>query len=85
MKIDLVRETKVSRSTRVKQLEAMFDVPPSEKARMQWSGDLPIEEIDNWNVGLIVGPSGCGKSTILREVIGSPEVFEWGVGGGGGL
>ena len=55
----------------------MFDVPPQERARLEWHGNLPIEERP-WNVGLIVGPSGSGKSTILREVFGEPPALEWG-------
>ena len=70
MRIDLVVESEVPASSRVSQLEAMFDVPPAEKSRMEWHGDLPIEQ-EPWNVGLIVGPSGCGKSTIAKQLFGS--------------
>ncbi len=61
---------------RVRQLEAMFDVPPTDKAKLHWSGDFPIEERP-WSIGLIVGPSGCGKSKILEHVFGRPASFEW--------
>lgn len=54
----------------------MFDVPPQEKARLQWRGELPIETFD-WNVGLIVGPSGCGKSTIMRHLFGESPALDW--------
>lgn len=74
--IDIVVETKVSKSARARQLEAMFDVPPQETSSRAWKGELPIDEKD-WNVGLIVGPSGCGKSTILRSVFGDPAELEW--------
>lgn len=67
MKIDIAVESTLSDSSRVQQLSAMFDVPPAEKSRIEWHGDLPIEEFD-WNIGLIVGPSGCGKSTIARQM-----------------
>jgi len=73
MRIDLVVESEVSPSSRVAQLEAMFDVPPAAKSRMEWHGDLPIEQ-EPWNVGLIVGPSGCGKSTISKQLFG--EAYE---------
>jgi GNAT superfamily N-acetyltransferase len=66
MRIDLVVQSEISRSGRVRQLEAMFDVPPAEKSRIEWRGELPIEA-DDWNVGLIVGPSGCGKTSIARQ------------------
>ena len=42
-RVDLVVETKLSRSARVRQLEAMFDVPPQEKARLTWTGEVPLE------------------------------------------
>lgn len=69
MKIDLIVEWAIQQSSRVQQLSAMFDVPPSETSRLEWHGELPIEA-EPWNVGLIVGPSGCGKSSIARQVFG---------------
>ncbi|HUF09466.1 MAG TPA: hypothetical protein VMO47_09110 [Rhodothermales bacterium] len=75
-RIDIVVETPISRTGRARQIEAMFDVPPAEAARLEWRGDLPIEDIE-WSVGLIVGPSGCGKSTILRELFGAPRALRW--------
>lgn len=77
--VNVVVESKVSRSIRCQQLEAMFDVPPKETERLEWKVDLPIDDIP-WNVGLIVGPSGAGKSTIGREVFSGnyqPDI-EWG-------
>lgn len=74
--IDFVIETPVSRSARARQLEAIFDVPPQEKARIAFKGDLPLDARD-WNVGLIVGPSGCGKSSIVRHVFGETPELEW--------
>lgn len=76
-RVDLVVESELSRSPRVRQLEAMFDVPPAEKCRLQWSGDVPIEA-EPWNIGLIVGPSGCGKTSIARKIF--PQIedrLEW--------
>lgn len=67
--IDIVIDYKASRSIRCRQLDAMFDVPSREDWRLEWKGDLPIENED-WNVGLIVGPSGSGKSTIGKQVFG---------------
>ncbi len=68
-RVDLVVETKVSRSPRARQLEGMFDVPPAEKARLEWHADVPFEA-KPWNVGLIVGPSGAGKSLIAKQLFG---------------
>lgn len=69
-RVDIVVESSIPQTSRVQQLSAMFDVPPAEKSRLEWHGELPIER-DDWNVGLIVGPSGCGKSSIARQVFGA--------------
>ena len=65
--IDLVVESKIERTPRVMQLEGMFDVPPTEQSKLEWHGDLPIED-GAWHVGLIVGPSGSGKTLIARQL-----------------
>jgi ABC-type lipoprotein export system ATPase subunit len=74
--IDFVVETPVSRSTRARQLESIFDVPPQEKCRIEYKANLPIQDRD-WSVGAIIGPSGCGKSTILNRVFGEPVPLQW--------
>lgn len=74
--VNIVIDSEISQSPRVRQLEAIFDVPATERQHLEWKGDLPIDE-KPWNVGLIVGPSGCGKSTILRDVFGEPKKFKW--------
>lgn len=40
--IDLVVDTPLVRTTRVKQLEALFDVPAQAHAHLEWHGDLPL-------------------------------------------
>lgn len=75
--IDVKVTTKVSDSTRAKQLSSMFDVPPQERHSLEWNIDAPWET-KPWNVGLIVGPSGAGKSTILRNQFGEETVTAWG-------
>lgn len=77
--VDLVVETKLDRTPRVKQLSGMFDVPAQEKLSHHWKGELPIDE-KPWNVGLIVGPSGAGKSSVTRQLFGEPKTFEWKAG-----
>jgi ABC-type dipeptide/oligopeptide/nickel transport system ATPase subunit len=69
MKIDILREVAIEQTVRVQQVSAMFDAPASEKSRVEWHGEIPIERED-WNVGLIVGPSGTGKSTIAKQLFG---------------
>lgn len=74
--VDLIVETKLDRTPRVKQLSGMFDVPAQEKLSHHWKGELPIDERD-WNIGLIVGPSGVGKSSVSRQLFGEAAALEW--------
>src|SRR5437879_1701371 len=64
--VNLVIPSSIERTVRVRQLEAMFDVPPQEHSKLEWHGSW--EYPNNWNVGLILGPSGCGKTQILRQL-----------------
>jgi GNAT superfamily N-acetyltransferase len=63
----IVVESLISNHPRVKQLSAIFDVPITEKSRLEWDVDLQLDH-DFWNVGLIVGPSGSGKTTIAKTL-----------------
>jgi len=77
--IDCVRKVKISSSSRIKQMGAMFDVPIFNVSSISWKGEIPFEEKD-WNIGLITGPSGAGKSVIAEELFGKENVqhsFEW--------
>lgn len=74
--LDLLVETKLELTPRVKQLSGMFDVPAREKLSHHWRGEVPLDERD-WNVGLIVGPSGAGKSSIARRLFGTPIEHQW--------
>src|SRR5580704_17770323 len=74
--VDCLRRVPIERTTRVKQLEGLFDVPPAQRSERRWRVSLPLEERD-WNVGLIVGPSGCGKSTLARELFGDQPEPTW--------
>lgn len=76
MRVEIDVESHVSRSTRARQLEGSFDVPPADAQRLSWRADLPLDE-RSWNVGLIVGPSGCGKSTIVRDIWGDSDELTW--------
>lgn len=67
MIVNLERSSPVQRTSRVMQLEGMFDLSPSETSSVRWEAHLPIED-QPWNIGLIVGPSGAGKSTLIREI-----------------
>jgi ABC-type lipoprotein export system ATPase subunit len=69
MKAIISNETQIERSARVLQLEGIFDVPPSQRSRLTWDVNLPIED-KPWSIGAIIGPSGAGKSTIARHLFG---------------
>jgi Acetyltransferase (GNAT) family len=74
--VDCLRSVPIERTSRVKQLEGLFDVPPALRSERRWRVSLPIEERE-WNVGLILGPSGCGKSTVARECFGERPEPSW--------
>lgn len=80
-KFDFVVSTPVQRSPRVMQLEGLFELPPSQKSELRWSGDLPLEG-KPWAIGMIVGPSGAGKSTLARQLFERELVtgFAWAPG-----
>jgi hypothetical protein len=67
MKVEVSVASEIVQTARVVQLSGLFDIPPSKRAELTWSANLPVEE-RTWNVGLVVGPSGCGKSTIARKL-----------------
>lgn len=74
--IDILVQSEIDKTARVRQLGAMFDVPLQEVARLEWHGTLPIED-DEWNIGLIVGPSGSGKTTIANQLFGAHVPLQW--------
>lgn len=74
-------ETTIERSSRVMQLEGMFDLESTEKSVTEIPFNIPELSSRDWNIGLIVGPSGAGKSTIARKMFENElqqiENFEW--------
>lgn len=78
MRVDLVLESEVVQSPRVVQMSGIFDVPATEKSRVEFHFDVPLEE-KLWQVGLIVGPSGAGKSSVARHLFGNDmvESYDW--------
>lgn len=69
------RTVDVVRSSRVKQMEGLFDCPPAKKCNRSWRLNWSLT--GEWNIGLIVGPSGSGKSTIARELFGDKLISGW--------
>jgi GNAT superfamily N-acetyltransferase len=68
-RLDLVVETPVVDSFRVRQVAGMFDVPLEAKISERLAAELPPLE-EPWRIGAIVGPSGSGKSTLARAAYG---------------
>ena len=65
--MQIVVETPVIASPRVRQVRGMFDLPDEGTSRVSWNVHLPLGA-EPWSIGLIVGPSGCGKTTIARRL-----------------
>lgn len=76
MRVDLVLQTPISRSSRARQLEAVFDVPATERSKVEFHGNIDLES-EPWQVGLIVGPSGSGKTRISEHLFGVQKPLEW--------
>jgi len=68
-RVDVLGECPIVRSFRVDQVAGMFDLELAEKARVEFSAELPAADED-WRIGAIVGPSGSGKSSIARAAFG---------------
>jgi ABC-type molybdenum transport system ATPase subunit/photorepair protein PhrA len=69
------RTVDIERTPRVKQLEGIFDVPPSKRSEHEWRIDFTLDK--PWQIGLIVGPSGSGKTTLAHELFGDRIVSGW--------
>lgn len=69
--VDCVRKVTVSRSTRARQIQALFDIPDCSEQQTKWTGEVPLAARE-WSIGLIVGPSGAGKSTVAKELFPGP-------------
>ena len=77
MKVNVELWSPIKRSSRVIQMEGLFDVPLAERTGLSFSADLPVEDKD-WHVSCILGRSGTGKSGLLRKLW--PEnsaTFDW--------
>jgi ABC-type ATPase involved in cell division len=75
MKVQIERRSPIPNTPRVRQLEALFDVPITSESVLSWSGDVELP--DEWQIGLIVGPSGAGKSTVAGELFEDVSDLVW--------
>lgn len=73
--IVIQRRCEIVSTSRVQQMQGMFDVPPALASEQTWHVHLPLPP--EWSVGVIVGPSGSGKTTIARELFGQNLVGSW--------
>ncbi len=73
--IEITRSSEIERTSRVLQLEGLFDIPPSERREERWRLKISLDR--PWNIGLIVGPSGSGKTTLARELFSQAIVSQW--------
>lgn len=76
---DVVVTCEVSTTSRARQIEAMFDVPPAEKATLRFRVECAFDE-QPWQIGLITGASGSGKSTLAKHLFAEQmaQKFTWG-------
>ena len=90
-RIDVVVQTEIRDSFRVRQTAGLFDLPLKDRSKVAFSAELPglndkmADGQDGWRIGAIVGPSGSGKSTIAREAFHAGRItagcvvdgFDW--------
>ena len=90
-RIDVVVDSPIRSSFRVKQAAGLFDLPLKERSELAFSAEVPaLDEAwadtgASWRIGAIVGPSGSGKSTIARAAFQAGQVaagclverFDW--------
>lgn len=62
-------ECPVARSSRVAQIEGMFDLEEAKSSTFELALAVDIDARP-WSVGLIVGPSGAGKTSVARQLFG---------------
>jgi hypothetical protein len=49
MSVTIERTSTIERTGRVRQIEGIFDLPPSERSESSWTVDLPLPA--EWNIG----------------------------------
>lgn len=80
-RLSLVMEAPVRESFRVARVRGLFDLPSRPVERTTIEVSVPLEELEDWTVGLITGASGSGKSLVANTLwpgrVYLPEPLEW--------
>jgi GNAT superfamily N-acetyltransferase len=75
MKFRFSKRSKATDSFRASAIMGKYDIE-SKDIIEKFEGELPIETLGKWNVGVIYGNSGTGKTSIARNLFEN-DLFEW--------
>ncbi len=73
MKLEVRRSCEDFQSFRAAKVKSLFNADSG--ATFNLDIDLPIEELGDWSLGVVVGPSGTGKTSIGTEIFGGQAAF----------
>lgn len=69
MRIEVNRQSEVSRSYRSERARGLFNVTEEDGSSFHLVAEIP-DPGGPWQIGIVVGPSGSGKSSIGQELMG---------------
>jgi energy-coupling factor transporter ATP-binding protein EcfA2 len=64
--IDVVNQCPDYKSYRAARVKSLFNVDAGNEFAVR--AELPLDQMPDWSIGVVVGPSGSGKSTIGRAL-----------------
>lgn len=73
---NIIRKSESRNSFRVEAVKGMFDLENNEIIEI-FKGNISLENLSSWNVGLIYGDSGTGKTTISTELFGKSINYKY--------
>jgi len=74
MKFHFVKRSKATQSFRVSSIMGKYDLISADVVE-RFDGEIPIEKIAEWKIGVIFGGSGTGKTLIaIRDIPTGEEV-----------
>ena len=76
MKIEIDQQVPVFDGYAAERTRGLFNVGEEKGSRFHVEWDLPVEDVEDWKIGLVVGPSGSGKSSLGRALV-EREGFKW--------